>query len=155
MNRLLKLQSSLKNKPFGKELFSYFVARSAPYFLSIKPQIIELRENYMKVAMRKRRAVYNHIQTVHAIACCNLCEFAAGVCMEASIPKHRRWIPVGMQVSYLKKAATNLTAEVDLSATDWENCTEVSCDVKVKDTNGEVVVAAIITMKVSDKPPKK
>ena len=151
MNRLLKLQAKLENKPFGKRLFSYFVARSAPYFLTIRPSIIELRENYMKVSMRKRKAVYNHIQTVHAIACCNLCEFAAGVCMEASIPRHRRWIPVGMQVSYLKKAATDLAAEVDLSQTDWEHCTEVLCDVKVKDTHGQVVVAAIITMKVSDK----
>ncbi len=155
MNRLLKLQSKLENKPFGKKLFSYFVAKSAPYFLTIKPQIIELRENYMKVSMRKRKAVHNHIKTVHAIACCNLCEFAAGVCMEASIPKHRRWIPIGMEVSYVKKAGTDLTAEVDLSSTDWENCSEVPCDVKVKDTNGEIVVAALITMKVSDKPSKK
>lgn len=155
MNRLLKLQAKLENKPFGKKLFSYFVARAAPYFLTIKPQVIELRENYMKVSMKKRKAVHNHIKTVHAIACCNLCEFAAGVCMEASIPKHRRWIPVGMEVSYVKKAGTDLTAEVDLSSTDWENCSEVRCDVKVKDTNGEVVVAAMITMKVSDKPARK
>lgn len=154
MNRLLRLQAKFENKPFGKKIFSYLVARSAPYFLTIKPNILELRENYMRVSMRKRKSVYNHIKTVHAIACCNLCEFAAGVCMEASIPRHRRWIPIGMDVKYLKKANTDLTAEVDLSKTDWNNCEEVPCDVKVKDQNGEVVVAAVITMKVSDKKPK-
>jgi len=101
--------------------------------------------------MKKRPAVHNHLKTVHAIASCNLCEFAAGICMEASIPAHRRWIPIGMQVSYLKKAKTNLTATCDLSHVDWDNCKEVICEVPVLDKDGVEVVKALITMKVSDK----
>lgn len=154
MNRILKLQSKLQNIPFGQKMFSYIVSRNAPYFLTIKPHIITLKENYMEVGMKNRRAVHNHLKTVHAIAMCNLCEFTAGVCMETSIPKHRRWIPIGMQVSYLKKAKTDLTASCDLSFVDWENCLEVPCVVSVKDTNGVEVVKANITMKVSDKHKK-
>jgi len=151
MNYLLKLQEKFTNKPFGKILFSKLAASKAPYFKTIKPRIIELKHNYIKVSMKKRRSVQNHIKTVHAIACCNLCEFAAGICMEASIPKHRRWIPVGMDVAYVNKAATDLTADCDLSAVDWETTTEVPCYVEVKDTNGQVVVTATIKMKVSDR----
>lgn len=154
MNRILKLQEKLSKYPFGNKIFSYFLARSAPYFLTIKPKVIELKANYMKASMPKRRAVHNHIKTVHAIAVCNLCEFVAGICMESSIPSHRRWIPAGMNISYLKKTTTDLIAEVDLSATDWDNCDEVPCQVSVRDLNGLEVVTATIFMKVSDKPKK-
>jgi len=125
MNRVLKLQDKLSKFPFGKLIFSKAVARMAPYFTTINPKIEELKHNYIRVSMKKKRKVHNHIKTVHAIAICNLCEFAAGICMESSIPKSRRWIPAGMKVSYLKKAKTDLTAECDLSFVDWENCDKV------------------------------
>ena len=151
MNRLLSLYKKFENKPFGKKIYSSIVARTAPYFTTIRPMVHDIKPNYIKVSMKKRKAVYNHIKTVHAIACCNLCEFAAGVCMEASIPKHRRWIPQGMDVKYVAKAKTDLTAECDLSHVDWDNCDHVICDISVKDTQGTVVVHALINMKVSDK----
>lgn len=108
----------------------------------------------MKASMKKRRAVHNHLKTVHAIAMCNLCEFTGGILMEASIPKHRRWIPVGMTVNYVKKAKTDLTAVCDLSHIDWNTCDEVICNVSVRDTSDVEVMNAAITMKVSDKPQK-
>lgn len=151
MNRVLKLQAKLAKYPMGKLLFSKAVARMAPYFTTINPFIEELKHNYIRVSMKKKRKVHNHIKTVHAIAMCNLCEFAAGICMESSIPKHRRWIPAGMTVSYLKKAKTNLIAECDLSFVDWENCAEVICPVDVKDKDGVVVMTAKINMKVGDR----
>lgn len=151
MNYILKLQERFSKLPFGKTLFSKLVARKAPYFTTINPIIEELRHNYIKVSMKKRGAVHNHLKTVHAIACCNLCEFAAGICMETSIPRHRRWIPVRMDVQYLKKAKTDLVADCDLSAVDWETVDEVPCKVDVKDKNGVVVVSAMIYMKVSDR----
>ena len=58
--------------------------------------------------MRKRRAVQNHIGTVHAIAMCNLAEMAAGTLTEISIPASMRWLPKGMQVQYLRKAETDV-----------------------------------------------
>lgn len=148
------MQEKVTRRPFGKRIFSYMVARVSPYFLSIKPRIVKLEHNYMEATMKKRRAVHNHIKTVHAIAVCNLCEFTGGVLMEASIPKHRRWIPMGMEVQYLKKAKTDLRAACDLRDVDWENCDHVICKVPVFDANGEKVVYAEIKMKVSDKPKK-
>ena len=76
MNRVLKIQQKLLRLPFGARLFSYVVARTAPYFLSISPQVKVLKANYVAATMKKHKAVLNHIQTVHAIASCNLCEFA-------------------------------------------------------------------------------
>lgn len=155
MNRILKLQDQLKSVPFGNAIFSGILARFAPYFTTINPKVEELRPNYMKASMKKRKAVHNHLKTVHAIAMCNLCEFTGGILMEASIPKHRRWIPVAMTVNYVAKAKTDLTAICDLSAVDWDTCSEVICNVSVRDTSDVEVMNAAITMKVSDKPKPK
>lgn len=154
MNRILKLQDRLKSVPFGNSIFSGILARFAPYFTTIKPKVVELRPNYMKASMKKRKAVHNHLKTVHAIAMCNLCEFTGGILMEASIPKHRRWIPVAMTVNYVAKAKTDLTATCDLSHIEWDTCDEVICNVSVRDTSDVEVMNAAITMKVSDKPNK-
>jgi len=99
--------------------------------------------------MRKRRRVENHLKTVHAIAMCNLCELAGGLCLEVSLPKKYRWIPIGMKVAYLKKAKTDLTATCELSNIDWETANEVFCFVSVKDTNNIEVMNANIEMKIS------
>lgn len=151
-NRILTLYSKTIKWPMGRRIFSYYVARAAPYFTTIKPLILDLQHNKIIVSMKNRRSVQNHLKTVHAIAMCNLCEYAGGICVEASIPPSRRWIPMGMTVSYLKKAKSDLTAHCDLSNTDWKNCDKVICHVSVKDTHGVIVMTADITMKVSDKP---
>lgn len=151
MNYIIKLHQKLTKYPFGKQLFSKAVANKAPYFNSIKPTVEELKPNYIAVSIKKRRAVQNHIKTVHAIAMCNLSEFAAGICMEASIPKHLRWIPRGMNVRYLKKAQTDLVGICDLGKLDWDNLNHVICHVSVKDKNGVEVMIADIDMKVSPK----
>ena len=148
-NRVLKLKKKLEKWPFGKQFFSRSVAGFAPYFKTIKPTIEELRPHYIKVTMPKRRSVENHLKTVHAIAMCNLCEFAAGICMEASLPRHLRWIPVGMQVAYIKKAETDLYAVCDLGSPDWDNVDVQVCHVSVKDKNDVEVMTADIDMKVS------
>ena len=132
-NRVLSLKKKTEKWPFGKKIFSRMVAGMAPYFTTIKPLIEEVRPNYIEVSMPKRRAVHNHLKTVHAIAMCNLCEFAGGICMEASIPAHRRWIPVGMTVAYLKKAETDLLAICDLGNPEWDNIDHQICHVSVKD----------------------
>lgn len=108
----------------------------------------------MKAGMKKRRAVHNHLKTVHAIAMCNLCEFTGGILMETSVPKNRRWIPVAMTVNYVAKAKTDLTATCDLSHINWDSCDEVICNVSVRDTTDMEVMNAAITMKVSDKPKR-
>lgn len=151
MNRVIKLYNKAQKYPLGKWFFSYMVARQAPYFTTIKPQVEELRPNYIKVKMRKRSAVHNHLKTVHAIAMCNLCEYAMGICAESSIPSHRRWIPMGMEVAYLKKATTDLTATCDLTDADWE-LSDVPCFVSVKDAKGVEVMTATITLRVTNKP---
>src|SRR3954467_6345925 len=110
MSRALQAWAKLEKLPFGRFLFSRFICFKAPYFASISPRFEELRPGFARVSMRKRRAVTNHIGTVHAIAMCNLAELAAGTMTEVSIPASMRWLPKGMTVEYLKKSQGGVQA---------------------------------------------
>jgi uncharacterized protein (TIGR00369 family) len=135
--------------PFGKSLFSRLICWKAPYFGSIRPRFEEFRPGFARVSMKKRRAVTNHIGTVHAIAMCNLAEIAAGTMTEISIPRSMRWLPKGMQVQYLKKAETDVEATATVDEIGEGEGREVPVVVDVKDRAGASVCRATITMWVS------
>jgi acyl-coenzyme A thioesterase PaaI-like protein len=119
-----------------------------PYFSSIKPSIKELKMNRCVVFIKKRRAVTNHLNTVHAIAMCNMAELAGGLMTEVSLPQGKRWIPSGMTVKYLKKAKTNLRAIADGNELDWNREGEVEVPVRITDDNNELVFSAEIKMNI-------
>ncbi len=150
-NRVLALWLGLSSKPLGKWLFSRIICWKAPYFATITPRFEELRPGFSRVSMPKRRAVQNHIQTVHAIALCNLAEIGAGTMMEASLSKQMRWLPKGMNVQYLKKAETDV--EVTCVADDIGDgpAREVIVRADVRDAAGVVVCHADVVMWVSPK----
>ncbi len=151
-NSTLTIWRNLASKPGGKWTFSRLLCLKAPYFGSISPQFEELRPAYCRISMPKRRAVLNHLGTVHAIAMCNMAELAGGTMTEVTVPATHRWIPNGMTVEYLKKAKTDLTAIATPEAEpDWSNAGEYKVNVVVQDTQGEVVFRALIRMWVSPK----
>ena len=127
------------------------MCRKAPYFASIRPRFEELRAGYARVSMKKRRALENHIGTVHAIAMCNLAELAAGTMTEISIPASMRWLPKGMTVEYLKKSTGGVRAEATLPEVGEGPGRDVPALVEIKDDAGELVCRATITMWVSPK----
>lgn len=146
---LLSLWRRMEPRPLGKWLFSRAVCAKAPYFATIRPRFEVLEPGRAVVSMKKRRAVENHIGTVHAIACCNLAEIAAGTMMEASLPKSMRWLPRGMQVEYRKKAETDLSAHAATADYAEGPARDVEAVVEVRNAADEVVVMARIMMYVS------
>lgn len=148
---LLKLYRRFTRYPAGHWLFSRAVCLKAPYFGSIRPTIRVLESGRCEATMAHRRAVQNHIGTVHAIALCNLAEFCAGVMTDASLPNNMRWIPKGMTVRYLKKANGTMRATATpmipiVSAA--EGC-DLPVNVDVLDPAGEMVLHAEIRMWLS------
>ncbi len=148
MQKTLKVSKRLAQFPLGRRVFSKMICLLTPYFSSIKPVITELDHGYCSVSMKKRRAVTNHIKTVHAIAMCNMAELSGGLLTEVSLPKGTRWLPSGMSVQYLKKAQTDLIAVADGRDIDWDAEGDKMVPVEIKDTNDEVVFTAKITMNV-------
>jgi acyl-coenzyme A thioesterase PaaI-like protein len=151
MNRLINTYQKCAKLPAGKRIFSKLICLKAPYFGTIKPLFKELRPGYCEVTMKKRRAVHNHIKSVHAIAMCNLSELTAGTMLEATLPQSMRWIPKGMAVEYLKIAKTDLKAVCKISTADLDQPQELPMTVQVTDTSDAEVFRAVITMHLSKK----
>jgi len=152
-NYLLKLYHKTLKLPFGRRLFSRMFANKAPYFATIKPLITELRPNYCELQLPKRKAVQNHIGTVHAIALCNGLEMAMGALAEASIPKHLRWIPKGMQVNYTAKADSDITIIAEVDPSVWA-AGDIAVNVRGVRADGTAVIVGTITIYVSAKPAR-
>lgn len=141
--------------PRGKEIFSLLYAKKAPYFATVRPKVREVRENYAELAIANRKAVHNHIGTVHAIAVCNGLEAAMGLLAEATCPADKRWLPRGLRVDYLAKSTTDLLCIATTDAADWE-ATPGDVDIRVQAvrTDGVVAVEGVIPVYVSMKPTK-
>ncbi len=150
-NYLINLYERCLKLPFGRKVFSTMFARKAPYFKTIKPLITELKPNFCQLVFKKRKSVQNHIGTVHAIAVCNGMEMAMGALAEASIPKHLRWLPKGMNVQYLAKTDSDVTIEAS-SSESTRQPGDQPISVEAKRSDGTVVAAGHITIYVSEKP---
>ena len=150
-SKILKMWRRLERRPGGRWLFSRAVSWQAPYFSTIRPAVRVLAPGSCEVGMDKRRAVTNHIGSVHAIAMCNLAELAGGLMTDATVMPDYRWIPKGMTVEYRAIAKTDLIAHArprDADAPLTANA-DYPVVVDVRDSASQVVLHAEITMWLS------
>jgi len=81
----------------------------------------------------------------------NLCELAAGMVTEVTLPTDLRWLPRGMTIEYLRRADSDCIATARLIKPEWIPPENVAVPVSVVDASGTEVVRAVITMYVSKK----
>jgi acyl-coenzyme A thioesterase PaaI-like protein len=149
------LYQRIAKLPAGKRIFSLLYSVKAPYFATVRPVVREVRPNYAELSIRNRKRVHNHIGTLHAIAVCNGLEAAMGLVAEATCPTDKRWLPRGLQVSYLAKSTTDLLCIAETDPAQWA-ATPGDVDIKVKAvrTDGVVVVEGVIPVYVTEKPTR-
>jgi acyl-coenzyme A thioesterase PaaI-like protein len=123
-------------------MFSRLLCFNVPYTGSVRPRVEELRPGYARVSMRDRRAVRNHLNSIHAIALANLAEVTSGLAMIVGLPDGARSIVTGFSVQYLKKARGPLTAECSTSIVDASVESEHQIESVVRDSVGDVVAKA-------------
>ncbi len=152
MSSVLSLWQRLGRLPFGDRLFSVAFGRKAPYFASIRPRFTVVEPHHVELVIPDRRRVHNHLGTVHAIALCNGLEAAMGALAEVSIPRGKRWIPKGMEVSYTAKADSDITCVAETTAEQWASG-DPDLPVRVRGVraDGTVVIEGVIHLWVTDK----
>lgn len=151
MSKALALWRKLSRQPGGTWLYSRLICLKAPYFTTIAPRFAVLEPGRCEIRIRDRRRVHNHIGTVHAIALCNLAELSAGMMTDVTVPADMRWIPKGMSVEYLKKAAGTMlgVATADTPVRSSTEGYEWPVTVQITDGTGEPVFRARVSMWVS------
>ncbi|TCC48579.1 DUF4442 domain-containing protein [Kribbella capetownensis] len=150
-SRVLGMWERLRGLPGGERVFSRAFTWRAPYFRSIRPRFVQVSPNYAALVLPKRRAVQNHIGTVHAIAVCNGLEAAMGALAEATVPVGKRWLPKGMEVAYLAKSTSDLTCSAETDPDAWTAGPDVPVRVQATRDDGTVVVQGTIHLWVTDR----
>ncbi len=138
----------LKNVPSGGKMMGRLLGRMAPYTGTIRPEIVELSEGHAVLRMRDRKAVRNHLRSVHAIALMNLGEATTGAAMLFGLPDGMRGIPTRLSMDYLKKARGTLTAECNCEVPQSAEKRELQITADIKDKSGTVVARAHATWQV-------
>jgi acyl-coenzyme A thioesterase PaaI-like protein len=97
-NSLRRNWDRLSPLPGGKLLFSKVLGAVAPYSGSIDPRILELQPGYARISMSDRRAVRNHLQSIHAAAIVNLAELCGNLAVLYTLPEGDRMIVRGFSI---------------------------------------------------------
>lgn len=132
----------LSPMPGGKWMFSALFGRMVPYSGSVKPLILELAPGKARVAMQDRKAVRNHLNSIHAIALMNLAEMATGLAFAYGMPAGSRSIITALSIEYVKKARGALVSECDFTLPDFSERGEHLVEVLIRDREGDVVARA-------------
>lgn len=151
-HRVLSLWKRWGGTALGRRIYSLVLGRTAPYSGSIGAQVLELRPGFVRVALKDRRAVRNHLNSIHAIALANLGELASGLAMISAVPSSVRAIVVKLEIEYIKKARGSLVAEgrANPPAVINTSVTRIA-EAEIKDAEGDVVALMKVHWRLSPK----
>ena len=148
---VMKRWSRAKGSIFGRWLFSRAVGRFAPYTGTIGARIEELQPGRSRVVMRDRKAVRNHLNSIHAVALSNLVELTGSLSIIASMYPDTRMIPVRLETEYIKKARGNLTAQGSCELPDPGFEGELQGNVVIRDRDGDEVAKGKVTVVIGQR----
>lgn len=126
-----------------------------PYTGSIRPLVADFAPGYARVAMRDRRAVRNHLRSIHAIALANLGEVTTGLALVSALPDTVRGIPVALSITFHKKARGRLHAECRCTVPQVTDDVEVDVEAHLYDEEGEEVATVTARWRVGPIPTER
>jgi len=98
--------------------------------------------------MADRRAVRNHLNSIHAVALANLAEVTSGLAVTTGLPASARGIPTTLSIAYLKKARGTLTAEARCRIPDASREAEHDFESVISDAAGDIVARATVRWRI-------
>jgi len=138
--------------PGGKQVFSWLLAWLVPYTGTVRPYVLELLPGHAKVRMADRRAVRNHLRSIHAVALANLAEVTSGLALTSALPASARGIPISLAITYLKKARGTLIAQADVRIPDASREAEYDFESVISNAAGETVARATVRWRIGPRP---
>ena len=150
--RLRSLWSTLSPFPGGRWVFSRILGRMVPYSGTLRAVVMDFDPGHVRVRLRDRRGVRNHLRSVHAIALANLGELTTGLAVLGALPPSMRGILTALQVEYLKKARGELMAEARFEPPAAGTMLDRPVVAEIRDEGSELVAIVRATWRLSPKP---
>ena len=145
----------LSSTAAGRWLFSRALGWGVPYTGTLGARVEELAPGHCVVSLRERRAVRNHLQSVHAMALANLGEMVTGLALMNSLPEQARGILTCFEMDYLKKARGKLVASCRCEVPEDNSEREYVLSGEIHDATGDVVAVARARWRVGPESPCK
>lgn len=130
--------------PGGRRLFDALIALTIPYTASIRPRVLSVEVGHARVELRDRRAVRNHLNSIHAVALANLAEYAGNLALAYSLPDGARFIVKRLSIDYEKKARGVIVAEGRCPPVESTERRELEVTCELFDGRGSRVARAVL-----------
>jgi acyl-coenzyme A thioesterase PaaI-like protein len=147
--RLARLWHALSPLPGGTWLFSRLLGLMVPYTGSIRAHVRVLEPGHARVEVRDRRAVRNHLRSVHAVALANLAEVTSGLAMLVGLPPTVRGIPTDISIHFRKKARGTLVGVSRVAIPAVTTTMEHEVQASISDAQGDVVAEATVRWRLA------
>ncbi|APJ02710.1 DUF4442 domain-containing protein [Silvanigrella aquatica] len=139
----------LKKVPGGNKIFSSIISHYIPYTGSISPVVLSIENSFVRILLKDKKSVRNHLNSIHAIALANLGEFSSGLCLISQLPHNALAILIKIEVEYLKKARGNLISECFFQyPVETKNDEELKLYANITNDKNEIVTKVTATWKV-------
>ena len=139
----------LSRLPWGGVLFMMALGRMVPYSGALGARVVTLEPGFVRLRLRDRRAIRNHLGSVHAVALANLGELASGLAMTTALPGQVRSIVTSLSVEYLKKARGVITAESRVSVPTVTGPVDHEVRAVLRDAAGDEVAVVSVRWRLS------
>jgi acyl-coenzyme A thioesterase PaaI-like protein len=150
--RLLVLWRRCARLPGGRWLFGRLLRLQVPYSASIGARVEVLEPGYARLSLADRRAIRNHLRSVHAVALTNLGELTSGLAMITALPPGTRSIVTHIETEYSKKARGTLVAECRAAVPEALGAaTDLVVAADIRDAAGDVVARVQVRWRLA--PP--
>ncbi|MCW8936172.1 MAG: DUF4442 domain-containing protein [Gammaproteobacteria bacterium] len=141
----------LEHNVIGRWLFNLLIPVVNPYTGSLKANVIDLNRGYARIELKDRRAIRNHLNSIHAIALTNLGEFTSGLALISVFKENMRGIPIEIKINFIKKARGTLTAECTTQLPDFDDQLEHTVVAIIKDIDNDEVARIKVVWKLGFK----
>ena len=142
------LWRKMQSLPLGKQAFSKLLGVRIPYSGSIGAEIVELADGHAVVKLGDRRAVRNHLNSIHAIALMNLGELATGLAVFHKLDGSAKGIITELRMTYAKKARGTITARCDVTFPELTGKHDLLVEGALTDEKGDEVARVYATWKI-------